>query len=829
VAALPFVRGLTGARVFYIRDLSLSFWGRYLWLRRAWLSGQWPLWDPYVGGGQPAYSDALHQMFLLPAVAARLIGGEVLGFNLWIALPFPLTALGGFLFFGRRFSVAAAALGAIVLALCGPIVSTGNFPNMSWSVGMIPWVVWAADAVIETPTARRVAMLAITVALQAFAGEPVTQFATLVLAFGYALSVGVADAHHTWPDGVRHAAAVTAGAALGAALAAIQLIPMALAAVAAHRAEGITPDVWSLRPTALLETIWPHLFGNYFKTQSLADVPWMPLMFTGREPFFFSIYFGVPLLALCVYGLAGGGPRRWRLFWVAAGFVSLIAAFGAYTPLYPILRDHVPLVGSFRFPVKYLVVAAMAVAAGAAAGWDSLVRPAIGHERRVSRARFTATGVAVAVGGGAGLLALACIYIPGRLRAPLEAFAIALGAPKGPPAAGFMLQTVPGGAAAIVILSVATAMLLLIATARTPDSGAASSTSAAVARGALYLLVIGDLLVRAWGINPVFDARYVAEPAWLQHTHADPDARFYVGGKKEGTLDTLDLDASRAYVNPSGLTGSASRAALSIEAAHYPSGWHAREMLSYDLAVLWPRRFTTASERFMNSGRDERDRFLDRTGVRFRVLPIRSASGHVPLMPVPYFFESFLFDWGGSVMPRAVVVPEARVVPDVGEQIDRLFQPGWDSRTTALVAGPAAAVGDPGAPVPPFATFLEDSPNHVVVEAGAGVQGGHLVLLDSYSPDWKVTVDGRRADMVQADGLFRSVHLTPGRHVVAFAYRPAALVWGAAVSGAALVLMLALLLWPRRRRVDSSRLVVAGVGGVAGVDELAVSGRSTAR
>jgi hypothetical protein len=800
MAALPFARGLTGARIFYIRDLSLYFWGRYLWLRRAWLSGQWPLWDPYVGGGQAAYSDALHQMFLLPAVAVRLIGSEVLGFNLWVALPFPLAALGAFLFFGRRFSSSAAALGAIALALCGPMVSTGNFPNMSWSVAMLPWVLWAADGVIEVPTARRVALLAVTVALQAFAGEPVTQFATLLLAFGHALLVGPADARHTWRNAVRHAAAVTAGAALGAALAAIQLIPMARAAAVAQRSEGIAPELWSLRPTALLETVWLHLFGNYFNTQSFADVPWMPLMFTGREPFFFSIYFGVPLLTLCVYGLAGGGPRRWRLFWVAAGFVSLIAAFGAYTPLYPILRDHVPLVGSFRFPVKYLVVAAMAVAAGAAAGWDALVRPMPGNARRMRRARFTATGLATAVGSSAGLFALACLYMPGQVRAALEAFAIALGAPKGAPAAGFMLQTVPSGAVPIVILSLATAILLLIATrARRAGSGAIDM----VARRGLYVLVICDLLVRAWGINPVFDPANMAEPAWLLRTEGDSNARFYVGGKKEGWLDGLDIDASRAYRNPPGLTGSASRAAVSIEATQSPSGWHAREMLSFDLAVLWPRRFTTTSEQFMNSGREERDRFLDRTGVRYRVLPIRSASGRAPLMPIPYFLESFLFDWGGDVMPRAAVVPDARVVPDVGDQIDRLFQPGWDSRTTALVERAADAAGNAAAPVPPSAKFVEDSPNRVVVEAGAGAQGGYLVLLDSYSSDWKATVDGRSADVVQADGLFRSVHLTSGRHVVDFVYRPAALVWGAVVSGATLVLMLILLMWPAEPRRET--------------------------
>jgi hypothetical protein len=798
VAALPFVRGLTGNRIFYIRDLSLYFWGRYLWLRHAWLSSQWPLWDPYVGGGQPAYSDALHQMFLLPAVAVRLIGNDVLGFNLWVALPFPLAAIGGFLFFGRRFSAAAAALAAIVLALCGPIVSTGNFPSMSWSVAMMPWVLWAADAVVSVPSVQRLAVLAVMIALQAFAGEPVTQFATLLLTCGYVMVVGAPNERHTWRAGIWNTAAVIAGAAIGATLAAIQLIPMAYAAVAAQRSEGITPEVWSLRPAALLETVWLHLFGNYYTSQSLAEVPWMPLMFTGREPFFFSIYFGVPLLALCVYGLAGSGPRRWRLFWVAAGFVSLVAAFGAYTPLYSIVRDHVPLVGSFRFPVKYLIVAAMAVAAGVAAGWDALVATAPRNERRISRARITATGLAIVIGGGAGLLALACLVIPVQVGTRFEAFAHALGAPRGALAAAFMLRTVPVGAVPIVTLSLATAVLLLLATAA--DRATPRAIGATLARRGLYVLVIGDLLAHAWGINPVFDARYVAEPAWLLHTKSDADARFYVGGKKDGTLDALDMDASRAYMNPPGLTGSASRAALSIEAAHYPSGWHAREMLSYDLAVLWPRRFTTTSERFMNSSREERDRFLSRTGVRFRILPIREASGHAPLMPIPYFLESFLFDWGADVMPRLAVVSEVRVVPDDGDQIAMLFQPGWESRTTALIERPLAAAGNAGPPVAPFARFLEDTPNKAVIEAGAGAQGGHLLLLDSYSSDWSATVDGRRADMGQADGLFRSVHLTSGRHVVAFTYRPTALLWGSGTSSAALFLTLGLLGWTGARK-----------------------------
>ena len=82
------------------------------------------------------------------------------------------------------------------------------------------------------------------------------------------------------------------------------------------------------------------------------SVPWMPPLNSGREPFFFSIYFGVPLLALALFGISAGSARRWSTFWAATAAVSLIGAFGAYTPIYPFVRDHLPVLGSFRFPVK---------------------------------------------------------------------------------------------------------------------------------------------------------------------------------------------------------------------------------------------------------------------------------------------------------------------------------------------------------------------------------------------------------------------------------------------------------------------------------------------
>src|SRR6476620_1918792 len=166
-ATIPFLPGVTGSRVFYVRDLSKFFWGRYLWLRHELLSGSFPLWDPYVGAGQSAVADALHQLFLLPALAVRLIGSEVVGFNLWVATPFPLAALGAWLFLRRRFAADAAALGAIAFSLSGPIVSTGNFPNLSWSAAAIPWMLWAIDRAATAARPRHIAALAVVTALQA--------------------------------------------------------------------------------------------------------------------------------------------------------------------------------------------------------------------------------------------------------------------------------------------------------------------------------------------------------------------------------------------------------------------------------------------------------------------------------------------------------------------------------------------------------------------------------------------------------------------------------------------------------------------------------------
>jgi len=427
----------------------------------------------------------------------------------------------------------------------------------------------------------------------------------------------------------------------------------------------------------------------------------------------------------------------------------------------------------------------MAVAAGTASGWDGLVERADGFDptdsRRITRARVLSIGFAAAVAAFAGAFVAACLYAPTMIAATLNGFAYRLGDRSGT-AADFILQTVPHGAPSVITVAAMTAVLLAVCTSQ---RWSVSSTY----RWGLFALVAGDLVVRAWGVNPAFDVANVAEPAWLSYASAHPDARFYVGGKLGGTLLPMDRDSSRGFLNGPGLTGSASRATLNIQAAGYSSGWHAREMLSYDLPVLWPQAFRKMSKWFGEANSEPRDRLLDRTGVRYRVLPQRRAGGRQPIMPIPQFYESFLFDWGENVTSRASVISDVRLVRDLDTQLKAMFEPGWDARTSALIDRELLLAGRHGTPVQPFARFVEDRSNAAVLEAGAGKDGGYLVVLDSFSDDWRATIDGQPATIARANGLFRAVRLPEGTHRIEFHYRPRSLVWGSAVTLASLVVV----------------------------------------
>jgi len=88
------------------------------------------------------------------------------------------------------------------------------------------------------------------------------------------------------------------------------------------------------------------------------------------------------------------------------------------------------------------------------------------------------------------------------------------------------------------------------------------------------------------------------------------------------------------------------------------------------------------------------------------------------------------------------------------------------------------------------AAIVEYDANRVVIKAESPA-GGRLILTDLAYPSWNVAVDGNPSEPVVVERIYRGVDLPPGNHTVTFTYRPATVYWGAGISVATIVILLA--------------------------------------
>jgi len=83
--------------------------------------------------------------------------------------------------------------------------------------------------------------------------------------------------------------------------------------------------------------------------------------------------------------------------------------------------------------------------------------------------------------------------------------------------------------------------------------------------------------------------------------------------------------------------------------------------------------------------------------------------------------------------------------------------------------------------------------------ATASSDPGLLVLLDSWSPDWRATVDGQSVPIRHANLVARAIEVPAGEHLVVFRFVPTALHAGAATSALAAAIVLLGYVGARRR------------------------------
>lgn len=184
---------------------------------------------------------------------------------------------------------------------------------------------------------------------------------------------------------------------------------------------------------------------------------------------------------------------------------------------------------------------------------------------------------------------------------------------------------------------------------------------------------------------------------------------------------------------------------------------------------------------------------VDYRGAADPSAPVLDPGSHVPdLLRVTWVVDADLEGRRRTpALPEAFLVGEARSAShDEAVAAARGDRP-LDPSATALVErcdrcapadepGPAGVVG----PVrwgPSSATVAVDAERDAV-----------LVLSQAWAPGWSARVDGEAAPVVRVDGIVQGVPVTAGAHVVALRFQPPGLRAGAAVSGCALLGLIAL-------------------------------------
>ncbi len=763
VAALLLHRAvLFGGRAYFDRDVEHFLYERLLAFRAAILSGALPLWNPYPAFGEPMLAVANAQLAYPTSWLVLLVSPETT--QAWTAALHTFLAALGVYALGRELRLArpAAFAAGLLFALGGPLRSAFNQGNVLVGASWIAWA-WLAFARAGRGGLRRDVWLAgAALAACLLAGSPES---ALIAAAGVVLALplpGEPDAAARWRAVPR---ILFLSVIVGFGLSAVQWLPTAALAGRSVRLQTAGDPTlrgfWSNHPALLAQVVLPVTFDALPLTGDARNA-----LYGGREPLLVSLYGGLAASGLALAGLLGP-KRRGRAALAVLALGSLALSLGRYSPLWDVV-SRLPLITLVRFPARFAMAAAPALALLAGFGLEAL--PATG----VSRRRRYATLAAVV------LLAGVAFHLANPSAAPWSRIlqeTASLGRDwkqTGPVLATFASLRASALFALPLILA-----LVLAAGRRSRGAVLAATTAAGLA-------AVLDPAFALRSLTPSLPRTRLAEaPATLAAVpRARPNRTFvidYSPGFAQAVLGRAaalprfydapvgrDLELLRQYP-----TGSLGRFGAEIESLPVDtpllrslevSRW-VRLMQSLAPTVAFPRALELSGVSFLVSLHDP--------GTPDR-LELASRS--------PGLAEDVLTFRVRAPLPRAYAVAGVRVASEA-QAVPLLMDAGFDPLGAIVLPdgtpAPSASAGSVRVERLGF--------DRVVLDAEL-TQSGHVVLLESWDPGWSATVDGVPAPVKRANLVFRAVPVAAGRHRVELVYRPAEATLGAAISGVTLLL-----------------------------------------
>lgn len=715
--------------------------------------GQAPWWNPYLLGGVPALAGMQLGLLYPPNWLGLLAPWAATEWQLWLHLGW--MAMGWTLLaqtWNRRLSPFLAVVVAAVAVYSGPTwghVWAGHISFVqAWA--WWPWIWLWLLRWMDTGSSRTLGWAAAALACQVLAGHPQVTWMTVVTATVplavRALASGPIPTTHAAPARTPHGSLGALGlAGLGivatlcgaAVLAAAQLGPLVQLQPALNRTLS-TPLEIATAYAAPPATWWT----------AIAPAAWGGTTAKlGSWSYHETVAFvGPAAIALAALGLGWQRRGAWLLA-LAMGVLALLS-LGDHGPLLPALSN-LPGLGSFRVPGRWVagVVALLALLVA-----DGLAPPPT-QQRRWMAAWPLGVGILL------GLGALGGVDDPHGWRITA------------------LLPSAQTAAVALARDHTVACLLLLVAALAVALGGVLAPRWASRCRALLAVMVVGHGLV--------FAADHLGQrhrtPAALDHPWQQ-DAAVLMGAVGEGhRLATAAALRQADWTGLAGLRGAGGyEPAITVDQNRYGNLLAGRSRDGY--AVLFQVRGPSV--------------VADRMAVSHLVAAADDAAAA----------RQF------AAWPLVTTLPSGRVLranphphPRVAASTDWRSVADPVAALTALQQDPASPLLLSGAQIPAAprgegcaVQMAGESSTKVSVRALCP-RGGAVVLRDADAPGWSVSVDGRPAVSLRADGLFRAAIVGPGTHEVTWRYVPGSWPWTPLVSVAAWA-ALAVWLWRVRRR-----------------------------
>ena len=347
---------LSGPRAQYLwGDTNSLYWPDLVYLYRALIHFQVPLWNPFERGGVSMLSEP-EAGVLYPVNWLLVLVGAPGG------MPFVMVeikaclhlAIGGVALFAwlrrRGLHVGAAAIGGVVYEL-GPYTTGNAFFALIWPQAWLPVVMLATDWLLDGGGALAGLAVAAAAFLMVAAGSPPTTFYCALVAVPYVVLRAVRVARC---DGAGTVFARARGPLLLAA---------GLAFLACYPCVRGTFEALRYSERAV------RTFG-YVAEGPLPSTEWLGFLLRDGSHVF--VYVGLPSLALAAIGFMRWRCRAEARLFAALGVFGFLMMLGGETPLLKFLYDSAPPFRLFRICSRYVFLVQMAVAVLAAQGFAAL-------------------------------------------------------------------------------------------------------------------------------------------------------------------------------------------------------------------------------------------------------------------------------------------------------------------------------------------------------------------------------------------------------------------------------------------------------------------------